>query len=134
MTDYDKLLVHSCDGCGGTLLLDPRSGWTSEKLDYANNTFGVYILCATCQAREDAREAGVPVQVGTRCVHKLRPGGVFSDLVVTAVDGDRITVAVVGLGGESDERKNEILRRCWPEFLCNSDLVFLRSELRMKGL
>jgi hypothetical protein len=132
--DYDKLLVHSCDSCGGTLLLDPRNGWTSDRLDYANNTFGVYILCKTCQAREDAREAGVPVLAGTRCVHKLRPGGVFSDLVVAAVNGDQITVAVVGLGGQTEEQKNEIIRRCWPEFLCNSGLVFLRSELHMKGV
>jgi hypothetical protein len=134
ISDKPALLVHSCDGCGGTLLLDPLNGWTAERLNYANNTIGVYILCKTCQAAEDKREAGVTVQRNTRCVHKLYPGGPFSDLVVTAVDGERITVAVVGLGGVADERRREILGRWWPVFMLDSGFVFPRSDLRMLGL
>jgi hypothetical protein len=134
ISDKPALLVHSCDGCGGTLLLDPLNGWTAERLNYANNTFGVYILCKTCQTAEDKREAGVTVQRNTRCVHKLYPGGPFSDLVVTAVDGERITVAVVGLGGVADERRREILGRWWPVFMLDSGFVFPRSDLRMLGL
>jgi hypothetical protein len=134
LSSLPPLLVHSCDGCGGTLLLDPDNGWTPERLEYSNNTFGVYIFCKTCQAKEDKREAAVVVQKNTRCVHKLYPGGAFSDLVVTAVDGERITVAVLGLGGVEPERQREILGQCWPGFLLSSNFVFPRSDLLMKGL
>jgi hypothetical protein len=134
VSNKPALLVHSCDGCGGTLLLDPDNGWTPERLNHANITFGVYILCKPCQAREDKREAAVVVQKNTRCVHRLYPDGPFSDLVVTAVEGERVTVAVLGLGGTSDERKREILGQCWPGFLLSSNFVFPRSDLRMIGL
>jgi hypothetical protein len=134
LSNLPALLVHSCDGCGGTLLLDPANGWTSDRLNYSNNTFGVYIYCKACQDKDDKREAAVVVQKNTRCVHKLYPGGPFSDLVVTAVEGERITVVVLGLGGTSEERKREILGRCWPGFLLSSNFVFPRSDLRMLGL
>lgn len=131
--DKPALLVHSCDGCGGTLLLDPDNGWTAEQLIHANNTFGVYILCKTCQAREDKREGAVVVQRGTRCVHRLYPGGPFSDLVVTATDGESVTVAVLGMGGVAPERTREVLGRWWPAHMLDSGLVFPRSALRMLG-
>jgi hypothetical protein len=134
VSDKPALMLHSCDGCGGTLLLDPDNGWTADRLNYADSTFGVSILCKTCQAREDKREAAVIVQKNTRCVLKLYPGGPFSDLYVSAVEGDRITVGVLGLGGESPERVREILGRCWPVHLLDRGFVFHRSELWMRGL
>lgn len=128
------LLVHSCDGCGGTLLLDPLKGWTADQLEYANSHFGVYILCKTCQDKEDKRESAATVQKGTRCTHRLYHDA-FSDLVVTAVDGDRITAVPIGLGGVPEERHREILGRSgWPVWLLDKGFTFYRSELHMKGL
>lgn len=125
-------LVRSCDGCGGTLLLDPS--WESKVEQSNKGSGGPYILCKTCQAREDKREAAVVVQKGTRCAHRLYLGGPFSDLVVTAVDGERVTVIVLGLGGVAPERQREILGRWWPSWMLAKNFVFDRSELRMKGL
>jgi hypothetical protein len=136
LADLPAVLVHSCDGCGGTLFLDPSmESW----LKFADSTFGVYTLCRKCQAAEDKREAGVTVQKGTRCVHRALPGGPFSDLSVSEVlpaDDEhplRVTVWVLGFGGLAPERVAEIEARCWPAVM-RGRRTFLRSELSMKGL
>lgn len=130
-----ELLVHSCDGCGGTLLLDPS--WES-RLRYADSHFGVYTLCRSCEEKEVKREAKVVVQPGTRCTHRMYQGGPFSELVVTAVDGEFVTVAPIGLVGETPERARKLLHRTWPLFLLDNQpedrLVFRRADLKMRGL
>lgn len=132
LSSLPALLVHSCDGCSGTLYLDPS--WET-RIEASHKHFGgPYILCRKCQAKEDKREAAVVVQKGTRCRHKVYHSGPFSDLVVTAADGDTVTVAAIGLGGETEERTMELLRRCWPSYLLDTWPVFNRADLHMQGL
>jgi hypothetical protein len=137
MTDYVPLSQmrtvawRGCAGCNGTLLLDEAQAATAEAGDRA----GAYLLCGSCRKIADAEQAKRPVAVGARCVLRLWQSGPFADLFITAVDGDSITVGVLGLGGVEPGRVREILGRCWPAGLWDRDpLAFDRSELMMKGL
>jgi hypothetical protein len=129
----------SCARCAGDMLIDPASiaslaegGWSPARSLPGE---GPVIYCAKCRPIVDAEEARKPVVPGARCVLAMHPRGPFSDLFITAVDGDRVTVCVLGLGGVEPGRARELLAAWWPAGLWDRDpLTFGRSELRMRGL
>jgi hypothetical protein len=124
------LAWRGCAGCDGTLLLDEEQQGGAATLDAA----GAYLLCRTCRAREEAREAAVTVRRNTSCVHAALQSGPFSDLYVLAVDGDLVTVGALGFNGiEDPARVAEIEGRWWPPQM-RGRRQFRRSELRMKGI
>jgi hypothetical protein len=137
MTDYVPLsqlpvaVLRCCAGCSGDLMLDPAQAATADAQDRA----GAYVLCRTCRKRFDAEEAARPVAAGCRCVLRLYQSGPFADLFITAVDGDRIAVGVLGMAGVEPARLRGMLGRWWPAGLWDRDpLVFDRAELVMKGI
>jgi hypothetical protein len=133
LADLPVVLVHSCDGCGGTLHLDPSM---ESQVRFNDAHFGwPYTYCGKCRRAEEKREAAVTVQKGARCRLRSWPSGPFADLVVTAVDGDRITVASLGLGGVPAEEQRVILARAgWPARIIDAGFVLTRADLHMEGL
>jgi hypothetical protein len=130
VSDQRAMLVHSCDGCGGTLIFSP---WEEDRLLRSNNTFGLYVFCRKCQEREDAKEAAQPAVPHARCAHRDLPAGPFSDLYVTAVEGDQVTVGVLGFNGLTPERVTALEEWAWPASM-RGRRTFARAELRMRGL
>ncbi len=116
-----------CAGCNGTLLLDDAQAATARALDSA----GAYLLCRTCKARDDAEQGRRSVRTGDRCVLALYQSGPFSDLFVKSVDGDQVTIGILGMAGVPEERMRQILSRWWPAGLWQRR-TFTRAELRMK--
>jgi hypothetical protein len=137
LADLPALLAHSCDACGGQLLLDPSmESW----LRYADSTFGVYTRCGRCQRAEDKREAAVNVQLHTRCAHKRYPGGLFAELAVTGLFSDvatrtlMVTVCVIGLGPLPLAEQNVILGRAGVPAWFQERRTWPRSALIMREL
>jgi hypothetical protein len=91
---------------------------------------GVPTYCPRCQKIVDAEQAARPVVPRMRCVHVDYQAGPFSDLFVKAVDGDRVTVGVLGLGTGV---LPAYLTRWWPPIM-HGRLTFSRGELLMKGI
>jgi hypothetical protein len=138
MANERTVMWVSCARCAGDMFIDPASvpslaegGWSADK---ALPGDGPVIYCAKCKPVVDAEEARHPVTPGARCTLAMYPRGPFSDLFITAADGGRVTVGVLGMGGVEPGRLREILSGWWPAGLWDRDpLVFDRSELLMKG-
>jgi hypothetical protein len=92
---------------------------------------GVPTYCPRCQKIVDAERAARPVVPRMRCVHVDYQGGPFSDLVITAVDGDQVTVSVLGF--PDWDKAKPILARWWPGIM-QGRRTFSRGELLMKGI
>ena len=92
---------------------------------------GVPTYCPRCQKIVDAERAARPVVPRMRCVHVDYQGGPFSDLVITAVDGDQVTVSVLGF--PDWDKAKLILARWWPGIM-QGRRTFSRGELLMKGI
>jgi hypothetical protein len=129
LSELPVITWRGCDGCNGTLLLDEEQALYAESLDDA----GAYLLCRTCQRRADAEEKARPVVPRARCLHRYYQRGPFSELVITKVEGDQVTVAVLGMGGTDDARQDEILARWWPTSM-QGRRCFYRYDLLMKGM
>lgn len=138
LSDLPALLVRSCDGCTGTLLLDPSMESACRESD--RHFGGPYILCGKCRRAEDKREAAVTVQFHTRCAHKRYPIGSFADLAVTALHTDlatrelMVTVCIIGLGPLPLAEQNVILSRAGAPAWFQERRTWPRSELLMRGL
>ena len=112
-------------------MLEPEQAATAAALDAA----GAHVLCGPCRRAADAEEAARPIAAGRRCTLALYQSGPFSDLFITAVGGDLVTVGVLGMAGVEPARVRGMLAAWWPAGLWDRDpLTFSRSELRMKGL
>lgn len=142
MTDYVPLSQlrtvawRGCAGCNGTLLLDETQAATAEAGDRA----GAYLLCGRCRKTADAEQAKRPAVRNRQCAHVLHQSGPFSDLYVTEVEGEHVTVGCLGLNGIEEERFDAILEAWWPAGMrvpsrqAGRVFRFLRSELLMKGI
>lgn len=118
-----------CERCQVELLVEPEyADWLFSKGETAPSLY-----CERCKADVMREEQAKPVVVRARCVHVDLQRGPFSELVITKVEGDRITVAVLGLGGTDAERQAEITGRWWPGVM-QGRREFSRNELLMRGL
>jgi hypothetical protein len=90
---------------------------------------GAPVLCKRCKAIVDAETAVRPVVKGGRCVHVDYQSGPFADLVIKAVDGDYVTVGVLGWPDADDGA----LGRWWPRIM-HGRRTFNRGELLMRGM
>lgn len=146
--------VTCCDRCSATLAV-PVGGigdWCQG--NYAGTVNGEPAFpvgyCPKCRKIVDKEEQARPVVPGMQCVHRAYQSGPFSYLyVVTAesrdytvtLDGTEYPVAVpplvhvgvLGLGGTSAERQDEILARWWPPEM-RGQRAFPRPYLMMKGM
>lgn len=92
---------------------------------------GAGTYCQRCTKLNEAEEQGKPVVRNARCVHVDYQSGPFSDLVITAVDGDQVTVSVLGFPDR--DKAEPVLARWWPGIM-QGRRTFSRGELLMKGL
>lgn len=118
-----------CENCQTELLVEP--GYADWLFSMGESAPPLY--CERCKAAVMREEQRKPVTVNARCVHVDLQRGPFSELVITKVDGDRITVSVLGLGGTDPERQAEMTGRWWPAIM-RGRCVFSRNELLMRGL
>ncbi len=82
----------SCYRCRGDLFIEPQmlpraSGLPGD---------GPEVYCRKCKKIVDAERARWLCVPGARCVHVDYPRGPFANLVVKAVDGDRVKCMVLG--------------------------------------
>lgn len=127
--DLPVVRLCCCARCSGDLHLDP------SQVDHLGMSPEVY--CRKCQAILDAEQAAAMVAPGVRCVHRCYASGPFSQLVVKSVEGDQVTVFLLGWPDPDDPaeliRRETMLARWWPGVM-RGRREFARSELLMKGI
>ena len=115
------LALVSCWRCAGHLLFEPGVVAGLRRA-------GAGTYCTRCKKIVDAGQAR-PLARGSRCVHVQYQSGPFSQLIVSSVDGDQVTVFILGF----PDREPDYSLRWWPPIM-QGRRVFSRGELLATGM